>query len=238
MTSWGWDCGQQPGVYARVSKGYNWIREMVCRISNNPPESFSCQPPQVQVISQQSEAQQQQQTPNTTSFSGLISLTHEHIDAFDYFTAFTRPRSSLPAGTPCRRVTDARVCCSSQDSSTNDRDQFCIPAPPGQTFSSGSSCEAASWVKEHSDQQSINRYSMLNNGFCNEILDDRKIKLPRQSSCSRMASRRACCMATDNDGNPCIPSREFTWFSSGSKCESSIFVAKNQPENTGTCSLR
>jgi hypothetical protein len=239
VTSWGWDCGQQPGVFARVSEGYEWIRDRVCRISDNPPATFNCQP-RVQVISQQEPLQQQQQLQETTPTRPVlshISMTHENIDASNYFTAFTRPRSSLPEGTSCRRVIDPQVCCVSRDSSARYRDQYCIPAPPGQSFSSGSQCEAVSWVQDHANQSDMPLISLLSDEACNALFDGHKIKLPRLSSCSRMASKRACCMAQDDDGNPCIPSRGFTRFSSGSRCESSTFVAKHQPDNAGSCSV-
>lgn len=42
VVSWGWGCAAQPGVYARVSEGYGWIREQVCEHSSNPPPSFGC----------------------------------------------------------------------------------------------------------------------------------------------------------------------------------------------------
>ncbi|KAL3907525.1 MAG: hypothetical protein SGILL_008837 [Bacillariaceae sp.] len=42
LVSWGWGCAEQPGVYARISEGYGWIRERVCAISDDPPESFNC----------------------------------------------------------------------------------------------------------------------------------------------------------------------------------------------------
>lgn len=42
VVSWGYGCAEQPGVYARVAQGYDWIREQVCSISENPPNSFAC----------------------------------------------------------------------------------------------------------------------------------------------------------------------------------------------------
>jgi len=41
------DCGHPeiPGVYARVSYVYDWIRDNVCRMSLNPPADFECEPP-------------------------------------------------------------------------------------------------------------------------------------------------------------------------------------------------
>jgi hypothetical protein len=241
LTSWGWDCGQQPGVYARVSEGYEWIRDQVCRISDNPPERFNCES-LVQVTSeqesQQHQSQQQQQQQQQTIITRPAHSLFSNIDASNYFTAFTRPRTSLPEGTSCRRVIDPQVCCGSRDSSTKYRGQYCIPAPSGQSFSSGSQCEAAGWVEDNANQSGdkIHLFSLPNEDVCNALFDDRNIMSPsRLTSCPRMASKRACCLAKDDDGNPCIPSRGFTRFSSGSRCESSTFVATNKPDNAGTC---
>ncbi|KAL7483592.1 hypothetical protein ACHAW6_009232 [Cyclotella cf. meneghiniana] len=44
VVSWGLGCADKsfPGVYARVSSQYDWIREQVCFLSADPPESFAC----------------------------------------------------------------------------------------------------------------------------------------------------------------------------------------------------
>ena len=37
------DCGEgTPGVYARVSEGYHWIRSIICQFSIAPPPYMSC----------------------------------------------------------------------------------------------------------------------------------------------------------------------------------------------------
>jgi trypsin len=45
LTSWGVGCndGKFPGVYARVSSAYNWIRRNICSFSMYPDPSFQCE---------------------------------------------------------------------------------------------------------------------------------------------------------------------------------------------------
>jgi Trypsin len=43
VVSWGNGCVKEhPGVYARISYQYPWIKDLVCAMSVNPPEYFEC----------------------------------------------------------------------------------------------------------------------------------------------------------------------------------------------------
>jgi len=44
VVSWGLGCAHNifPGIYARISNEYDWIRNIVCEWAENPPESFEC----------------------------------------------------------------------------------------------------------------------------------------------------------------------------------------------------
>jgi hypothetical protein len=43
LVSWGRGCAVYPGVYSRISSGYDWIRSEVCYKSANPPSYMGCQ---------------------------------------------------------------------------------------------------------------------------------------------------------------------------------------------------
>ncbi|KAL7517701.1 hypothetical protein ACHAWX_002600 [Stephanocyclus meneghinianus] len=46
VVSWGSGCAREyPGVYARVSKAYEWIKTQVCSLSSSPPNHFLCSIP-------------------------------------------------------------------------------------------------------------------------------------------------------------------------------------------------
>ena len=44
VVSWGVGCAHEsfPGVYARISSAYDWIKQQVCAKSSDPPSSFNC----------------------------------------------------------------------------------------------------------------------------------------------------------------------------------------------------
>lgn len=44
IVSWGFGCALEdfPGVYAKVSTKYDWIKDQVCELASTPPASFGC----------------------------------------------------------------------------------------------------------------------------------------------------------------------------------------------------
>jgi len=364
VVSWGLKCAKHPGVYARVSEGYDWIQKQVCKLSRNPPANFNCYPPspapthrpssssnavenkgtfpipnrndslslvnntsgnrnsspdflenslpssysssattivttsstQTKVTTQMiptrpifpQEPQlaettelmngnsQRQPVPSivpvtsTVSLSGAVTQAQVLIKApisepilvklneklpgtqlnnnkdiksnnnysrpnrKKYFSSSAdRDRSSLPDGTSCREIVDPQVCCSASDSSDAYKDQYCVPANSGYRFSTGSTCEPIGWVEENYDPSRSTE--LFEEGVCDTLLSDRRFKLPAERPCSAMFTSRACCMARDIDGYPCVPVQTFSTFATGTRCEPTTYIARYQPENTGTC---
>jgi secreted trypsin-like serine protease len=42
LVSWGRGCAVYPGVYSRISAGYEWIRRQTCFLSRKPPDYMNC----------------------------------------------------------------------------------------------------------------------------------------------------------------------------------------------------
>lgn len=141
--------------------------------------------------------------------------------------------SSLPNGVSCHNIVDPQVCCAASDSSDTYKDQRCVPSKLGYQFSSGSTCEPIGWIDENYARNESNE--AIEDGICNNLTSFRIFKLPAERSCSSLFAGRACCMARDSNGYPCLPSKRYSTFSSGSKCESATYIAQYQPQNVGTC---
>jgi hypothetical protein len=142
-------------------------------------------------------------------------------------------RTDLPEGRWCSLISDAHVCCAARDSryrtakSSHHQGDDCIPAKNGDTFSSGSSCEATGWVEEN---------DMLSNsdGYCEKLSDERQT-LQRGITCSSLVSTRSCCFYKDSDGHACLPSKRMSGYNTGNRCEPSIWVVKNAPNSVLDC---
>jgi hypothetical protein len=346
VVSWGLGCAEHPGVYARVSEGYDWIEKQVCKISRNPPASFNCntdvkneeatlpqdikdtsslidnandnrkpssdffgnfvpspttstatgtinsthttemtkttptkpivpqdpqlaevmngnsQPPPVPESSSSVPAPAPEPTSTSTSASTSASTSNpipvtiiENLqenqlnsdkDVWSSNDNFSRPnrqkyfapstdrdRTSLPSGSSCRNITDPQVCCAASDSTFVYKDQYCVPAKSGHTFSSGSNCEPIGWLEDNYDTSRSTE--LFEKDFCDTMPSNRRFKLPISRPCSAMFTSQACCMARDVDGYPCVPAKKFTTFTEGTKCEPTTYIARRQPENAGTC---
>jgi len=92
IVSWGVSCAHEdfPGVYARISAQYDWIRTHVCEQSSDPPASFDCG----NRIAETSTAQGTQALRNTGSwstiieedFSGGFGMFNQHGNNANYYS--------------------------------------------------------------------------------------------------------------------------------------------------------
>lgn len=314
VVSWGYGCAVQPGVYARVSEGYEWIKKQVCNHSNNPPDSFGCnsstsEGEQIDAVGYETYLQEKQKqtqsnnvtsasvqqyddviqtaeprttpvtaAPSTTPFNVTGAETEElsplpstvdviievegndgSVSYFNNTNLFNHSvnsegRSPLPDGVSCGMIRNSAICCAARDSTVQGlyRDQACLPAGPGITFSSGNVCEPIGWVQEHHQDDMMNltsspntngtthRVNVLLHDRCDAISASRRVQLSPSRNCSSIWHPRYCCMARDADGVPCIPSKRFSRFTTGSRCEPANFLAGRDPlvENDSivTCS--
>jgi len=107
IVSWGIGCGIMPGVYARVSSGYDWIQATVCETSNDPPGSLCGEPTNAPITRRPTKRPTQKPTPMPTT----LRPTHSPTDKP------TRSPTDSPTSAPSFSPTTSEPTLSPTESS-------------------------------------------------------------------------------------------------------------------------
>jgi trypsin len=101
VVSWGRGCAMYPGVYSRVSTGYEWIRSSICALSSFPPEYLECSTGEVHsggsstVLDDDSDLWGETQRPSPSPSSGATGgPTRVAVSTSSPTTESTFPHSS------------------------------------------------------------------------------------------------------------------------------------------------
>jgi Trypsin len=95
IVSWGRGCAVYPGVYSRISSGYDWIRGEVCYKSVSPPWYMGCQPEERNPIYTQTDAAGKVTEGNVTTSNTIVS-TPSPIAA--------SPTTAIPSQNPIKQT--------------------------------------------------------------------------------------------------------------------------------------
>ncbi len=231
VVSWGWDCAVEPGVYARVSQGYGWIRQEVCRLSANPPASFRCPTPAPRP------------TPKPTS---LPTKRPTHMPTRRPTNpptiAPTKEPSAMPSSQPTIEPTTeptqkatilARTMTPMVGTTTGPTTGPITDISPN-IFATGNRTVNTTPPAEFLTPDDDAPFDEL------ETLARKAIQrrhLPAGKSCSAASlSPEVCCSSISNKedatfGDDCIPARGGSAFEGGFPCEASSWVKANDPKS-------
>lgn len=231
IVSWGWECAVQPGVYARVSQGYSWIRDQVCQMSRNPPASFRCTP----------------QTGEATVTRPSISPTKRPTPSPTRkpTRSPTRKPSAVPSAQPSPQPTKSP---SSFPTITPTIDPSSFPTfnpTESPTIHPTSGPTAGPSRRENVFDNNEEDNAEINNGVVNSLLLqfpdslDRKpihrLLLPEGKSCAAASvSPTVCCSSISNKyflGDDCFPAKGGSNFGGGLPCEALSWIQANNPES-------
>jgi hypothetical protein len=211
----GWGCADEPGVYGRVSEGYEWIRKQVCSLATSPPASFNCNSAVKQVVVPP--AAERPVVPVTSIIPKSI-------------TSVSPPSGALlPFRIPCSFASmSPEVCCVSYSNRPGLQEGDCVPVARGMDrFQGGQACEAMPWVLR-------NDPGSYDSDQCIELLSSR-IVLPGVRTCASITDKLLCCAFRNQDGQACVPARLDSGFSGGNICEAADVVAAKSPNRAMSC---
>jgi trypsin len=86
VVSWGIGCAtaDYPGVYARISSQYDWIKSEVCKGSKNPPSSFGCEDKENSAVTQNADVR-----------GWSIIVTEEFRSGYGIFTVDSKSNQAI-----------------------------------------------------------------------------------------------------------------------------------------------
>lgn len=209
IVSWGWGCAKQPGVYARVSTGYDWIRDQVCRLSKSPPSYFQCP---------------QSKEAESTSANSATPLSSNHMN-----------RRLLPENRSCPAASRSpAVCCSSLANRGKRVGEQCIPAK--SSYEGRATCATATWVLKNDAGDSFDTNvcgSIMSDKELLPIGQSCSTVTNRLDCCQYRDNRGD---GSVYDGQPCVASRRQNGFpQGGGVCEPANWVAEKFPKLALDC---